>query len=303
MLRSALAACVALSLLLIATPAPAAPPTDTPVEYAEIGRSTIGYRDLNPGAEGPPLVLINGFGLTMTEWHPDFVAELASKRRVVTFDNRAIGYSTGPVGRLTVRKMAKDTIRLIGALGIRRADVAGLSMGGYIAQRVAIQAPRRVRRLLLISTDPGSPAAVQAAPWVVKRLNAFASPQSLLPILFPKDEQAAGNAWLTAIAQQPNLTAEDFRTPDRTVRKQAQATARAWYGRGKGVYHALPKIKAKTLVAFGSKDVVVPPANGPLIAERIKRSSTLRFPGGGHLFAFQAPKAKAKRLAAFLDRR
>lgn len=157
--RSLLALVAAVALSAVAT-APAAAqqaaPTTFPVQTVEVRGATLGYRDINPSASGTPLVVISGYGFTMTEWHPTFVMTLAKHRRVVLFDNRGIGRSSGPVRGLTIRSMARDTAALIRALRLRRPDVLGYSMGGYIAQQLAIQSPKLVNRLVLAATDPGS---------------------------------------------------------------------------------------------------------------------------------------------------
>ena len=155
---------------LMAGSAQAAPPTTAPLQHTTVNGTNLGYRVLNPDAGGRPLVMVCGYGITMAEWPPSFVEELARNRRVVIFDNRGMGNSSGPVGPLSVGRMAVDTIRLIGRLGFRRADILGWSMGGYIAQRVAIRRPDLIGRVILAATDPGSPRALQARPWVTKRL-------------------------------------------------------------------------------------------------------------------------------------
>jgi pimeloyl-ACP methyl ester carboxylesterase len=288
----------------VAAPASAQQPAPTtfPVQTVEVRGATLGYRDINPTASGTPLVLIAGYGLTMTEWDPTFVMTLAQNRRVITFDNRGIGRSSGPVRGLTVRSMARDTAGLIRALGLGRVDVLGWSMGGYIAQQLAISSPQLVNRLILAATDPGSPHAIQPTQRVVDILTSpSTTPTDLLPILFPADQQAAGQAWMAAISAQPNLTAADFSTPPATMAAQSRATGRRWYGRGHGTYRNLPRIKAPTLVAHGTEDVIVPPGNARLLARRIPNVTRRTYRDAGHAFLFQDPAAKAQAFAAFLS--
>jgi len=300
-----LLALLAAAALAGAVAAPAAAqqpaPTTFPVQTAEVRGATLGYRDINPTAPGTPLVLIAGYGLTMTEWDPTFVMTLAQNRRVITFDNRGIGRSGGPVRGLTVRSMARDTAGLIRALGLGRVDVLGWSMGGYIAQQLAISSPQLVNRLILAATDPGSPHAIQPTQRVIDILTSpSTTPTDLLPILFPADQQAAGQAWMAAISAQPNLTAADFAAPAETMAAQSRATGRRWYGRGHGTYRNLPRIKAPTLVAHGTEDVIVPPGNARLLARRIPNVTRRTYRDAGHAFLFQDPAAKAQAFAAFL---
>jgi pimeloyl-ACP methyl ester carboxylesterase len=300
---------VLVGLVAVALAAPAAAqtppaPTSFPLQTAQVNGATIGYRDINPTAGGTPLVLICGYGLTMAEWDPTFVQTLAEGRRVIVFDNRGIGTSSGPVKGLTIARMARDTAGLIRKLGLRRADVLGWSMGGYIAQTLALANPGLVHRLVLASTDPGSPHALEPTEPVVKVLtNPNLTPQSLMPILFPADQLAAGRAWYAAVGAQPNLTATDFATPNATMAAQEAANATRWYGRGDGTYARLPRLKAPTWIGYGAQDVVVPPGNARLLARRIPHATAHRFADAGHAFLFQDPAAKAGLMVAFLEDR
>ncbi len=301
-LRPALLALLA--AVVLAAPAGAAvqPPTTYPLKSVSVNGATLGYRIVNPQAEGRALVLIPGYGVTAAEWDPQLVQTLAQGRRVVVYDNRGLGNSTGPVARLTVATMARDAAGLIRALKLGRPDVLGWSMGGYIGQRLAIDRPQLVHRLILASSDPGSPRAIEPDQATIAVLtNASATPTSLLPVLFPADRLADGQAWMAAIGAQPGLTAADFATPAATMREQNAATGPRWYRRGRGTYAQLSRVKARTLIAFGAEDVVVPPGNARLLARRIQRATTLRFADAGHAFLFQRPVAKARAFAAFLD--
>jgi len=305
MLRTVLLSLIAAAVLAVPASASAAatPPTAVAVQTVSVNGATLAYRVLNPDAQGRPLVLICGYGFTMAEWDPAFVERLAEGRKVILFDNRGIGRSSGPVKGLTIKMMATDTARLIRALKLRRPDVLGWSMGGYIAQELALDSPRRVHRLILAATDPGSPRAVQPTASVLATLtNPDVAPNDLLSILFPSDQQAAGQAWLAAMRAQPNLTAADFSTPPETMNEQQLANAQRWLGRGKGTYTRLPKLRARALIAYGTRDVIAPPGNAKLLAKRIKHRTLMRVPDAGHAFLFQEPAARAAAFAHFLDR-
>jgi pimeloyl-ACP methyl ester carboxylesterase len=290
-----------LALLALAGPA-AGGPAPAPLRTAKIDGARIGYRVLNPAARGTPLVLITGYGATMAEWDPAFVARLATHRRVVMFDNRGMGNSTGPVDRLTVALMARDAAGLINLLKLRHPDVLGWSMGGFIAQQLALDEPGLVHRLILASTDPGSPHTVPGKPSVIRVLTSPQStPTTLLPILFPARAQAAGVAWLHAIAAQPGLTGADFTAPAATLAAQKIATTADWLRAGDGTYAHLPRLTAPTLVAVGADDVIVPPRNAGLLLRRLPDVVGLLVPGAGHAFLFQQPAAVASSFSGFLD--
>ncbi|MGA2013887.1 MAG: alpha/beta hydrolase [Solirubrobacteraceae bacterium] len=297
---AAVALLALLALLVLARPA-AGGPAPAPLRTARIDGATIGYRVLNPAARGTPLVLITGYGATMAEWDPAFVARLAAHRRVIMFDNRGMGNSTGPVGRLTVAVMARDAAELITALKLRHPDVLGWSMGGFIAQQLALDEPGLVHRLILASTDPGSPHTVPGRPSVIRVLTSpHSTPTTLLPILFPARAHAAGVTWLHAIAAQPGLTGADFSAPAATLAAQTIATTTDWLRAGDGTYARLPRLTAATLVASGADDVIVPPGNAQLLLRRLPHAIGMRVPGAGHAFLFQQPAAVAADFAGFL---
>jgi pimeloyl-ACP methyl ester carboxylesterase len=248
-------------------------------------------------------MLIIGYGSTMAEWDPVFIRVLGEHRRVILFDNRGMGNSTGSVRGLTVRRMADDAVGLIRALKLRRTDVLGWSMGGFIAQQLALESPRLVRRLILASTDAGSSHAVPGKPAVINLLtDPRNAPTELLPILFPARQQTAGDTWLGAIASQPGITGTDFAAPAATLSAQKVATTTHWLRQGEGTYARLPRLRVPTLVGYGAQDVIVPPSNARLLLRRIPHAVGLRVSNAGHAFLFQEPTQTAAAFARFLDR-
>ena len=102
----------------------------SPLRHVRVGDISVGYRTIGCGR---PLVLITGYAVTLYIWDPGLLTLLAEQRRVIVFDNRGVLTTSQGRGRLTIERMADDTAGLIRALGYRRADVLGWSMGGYIA--------------------------------------------------------------------------------------------------------------------------------------------------------------------------
>jgi pimeloyl-ACP methyl ester carboxylesterase len=268
--------------------------------FARVPGARIGYRE---AGRGRPLVLIAGFTLTAAEWDPALVARLAAHRRVIVFDNRGVATSTGSLNGLTITRMATDTVRLIRRLGLERPDVLGWSMGGYIAQELALRHPRRVRRLILAGTDPGGVQAVQPAADVLAVLNdPSTTPAQLLPILFPAERRNAGLAWFRRIATQSGLLPTSLTVTPAATAAQALACGRRWAARGKGTWSRLPRLHLPVLVADGADDVVVPPANARKLARRIAGARLRIYRGAGHAFLIQDRARFAKLVAAFLNR-
>jgi len=128
-----------------------------PVRVAHTRLGAVGYRVVG---SGPPLILIMGYGWTMEDWDPRLVHALAQHNRVVMFDNSGVGRTQQLPPPLTIDAMADQTSALIDTLGLGRPDVLGWSMGGMIAQALAVLHPAQVGRLVLCATFPGTGAAV-----------------------------------------------------------------------------------------------------------------------------------------------
>jgi pimeloyl-ACP methyl ester carboxylesterase len=126
----------------------------TPIDGAKIAYRRIG--------NGRPLVALNGFAATSADWDPSFIDVLASSNEVILVDNRGIGSSTDNGRPFGIDQLADDAARVIEILGIERTSLLGWSMGGFIAQTLALQHPGRINKLILLSTDPGGADADRA---------------------------------------------------------------------------------------------------------------------------------------------
>ena len=142
--------------------------------------------------KGRPLLVLNGFGATSADWDPSFIDRLASSHELILLNNRGIGGSTDDGQSFDIAKLAADAARVIETLGIERASVMGWSMGGFIAQALAVKYPDRVDKLVLLSTDPGGIEADLASSDVWSELvDTSGTPNEqarrLLFLLFPTD--------------------------------------------------------------------------------------------------------------------
>ena len=244
----------------------------------------------------------------MAEWDPRFLDELATSRKVIVFDNRGAGTSTGDVSELTIRLMARDTAQLIDQVAGGPADVLGWSMGGYIAQELAIRNPGRVRRLVLASTDCGGPSTTWPTP---RALRILTDPQATtaqrMSILFPKNRQGAAAAWTAAVgaafAANGYQPQNSFSITPEVAKAQNKAAGLQWLGSKGGTCSRLHRIGSPTLVAGGRDDVVVPIVNLKALAGGIPDSTALRYRNAGHAFLFQPGLRFAQTVGAFLDRR
>jgi pimeloyl-ACP methyl ester carboxylesterase len=239
---------------------------------------------------GPPLLLIQGLGYGAWGWDP-VVPGLAERFRVLSFDNRGIGGSEVPPGPYAAAEMAEDAVEVLDEAGVERAHVVGASLGGMIAQELAVAHPGRLAGLVLCCTTPGGPGAVPM-PEVTVRL--FGEAASLEPQValrrFVENALAPGQ---DAVADE--LFRRRLENPPDPVGWQAQAAAGTTFA---GV--DLARIQAPTLVVHGTADNVVDPANAALLAARIPNARLERLDGAGHMLFWERPDAFVRLVSEFL---
>jgi pimeloyl-ACP methyl ester carboxylesterase len=227
-----------------------------------------------------PVVLIQGLGLSSRFWF-DLPARLAADPkcpyRVITLDNRGTGRSDKPRGPYRMRDMADDVASVLDAVGARHAIVVGISMGGMIAQSVALRHPQRVDGLVLLATTPGLPhgklprlsalAALLTVPFARSR-----GSRALARLLLPDDaiDRAAEilREWPAAFREHPISAAAFF----------AQLAAAATHSTG----FLLKRVEVPTVIVTGEHDVLIPPVNSEILARRLRRSVLEVVPGAAH---------------------
>ena len=241
---------------------------------------------------GPPVVLIHGLGYARWGWEP--VADsLAEHFEVVLLDNRGIGESEAPPGPYTCAEMAGDVLGVLDEAGIERARVVGTSLGGMIAQELALAAPDRVDRLVLVCTTPGGP---NAAPMPSVTVELIAAAPGMEPL-------AALRRFVeNALAPDPpqelveRILAHRLATAQPAAAWAAQAAA----GVSFDAWERVPLIAAPALVLHGTVDVVVDPANAALLGERVPGARVELFDGCGHLLFWEEPARFVEVVGEFL---
>jgi pimeloyl-ACP methyl ester carboxylesterase len=262
------------------------------VKSVPVGDISIAYKVLG---QGDPIVLIMGYGSTMDMWDPLFLDNLSAKFRVIIFDNRGMGKTTAAPGNFSIAQFANDTAGLMAALGIEKAHIMGWSMGSFVAQELAIRNPEKVDRIILYASDCGGKETVMPSQQVLKDLANTSGSQEergtrLFNLLFPKD-------WLS---KQPAFY-KWFPLPKETslpenIERQAQAIA-TW----SGSFDRLSSIRSPTLLVTGTEDVIAPPENSFILAQRINVSWLVQFEGAGHGLMYQYPDKLAKIVEDFID--
>jgi pimeloyl-ACP methyl ester carboxylesterase len=259
------------------------------VESAKIAYRRIGH--------GRLLLVLNGFAATSADWDPSFIDGLASSNELILLDNRGIGGSADDGKPFDIARLANDAAHVIGTLGFERISILGWSMGGFIAQTLALQHPNRVNKLILLSTDPGGSEADLASSAVWSQLvDTSGAPHDqakrLLSLLFPGDVAESFYRKFGDIV----AAARARLSPD-LIKRQAAAMD-GWHRSGAG--NRLRGINAPVLIATGSEDVVIPPSNALKLVNAIPNAWLAQFPHGGHAFMAQYPHQLADLINCFL---
>jgi pimeloyl-ACP methyl ester carboxylesterase len=261
----------------------------SPVRVAHTRLGSVGYRIVG---SGPPLVMIMGYPATMEDWDPGLVDALARHHRVVIFDNAGIGATRQLPGPLTIDAMARQTSALIDTLHLSRPDVLGWSMGGMIAQALAVLDPPQVGRLVLCATFPGTGATVPSA--TTAALTRLA-PQQEESVMFPPNQAKAYSAYTAAISGYPPAAA-----PSATVLATLRRAVDQWWGGKDPAGRKTAAISAPTLVADGTADWVDPVANAHALARLIPGARLILYPDAAHGFLFQDATQFAAAVESFL---
>jgi len=246
--------------------------------------------------QGSPLLMIPGLGSSRSVYAP-IVPLLAERHRVIVFDPRGIGASEITDGPYTMSQLAADAVAVLDAAGEETAAVFGASMGGMVAQHVALDHPERVASLILACTGPGTPHAVPADRDATR---------ALLGKGAKTPEEAYRIACTVLYSPAFQATHPDFIEQQVRERARHPVRARAFSAQYEAVRHhdtweRLPSLRMPVLVLHGSEDVVMPPGNGERLAERIPGARLVLLDGLGHLFFHEDPPRAAQAILDFLD--
>lgn len=268
------------------------------------------YRRFGANAGTPVLFLIHFRG-TMDNWDPAVVDGVAKTRPVILFDNAGTGKSSGQPAN-TVRGMADHVAAFINALGLPRVDIIGFSLGGYIAEIVALNHPEVVGKLILAGTAPSAgPQILPLTDEVARNATSPITADTFQELFFPKSKAgqlAARNFW--ARTHERKGTDSDPRAEyveGDTMMAQVNAIVR-WgtenpegFDPKEGSFDRLEEIKAPTLIVQGHTDVMVPTIGSYIMQQRIPNAQLIIYPDSGHGSLFQYADNFVKQVAIFLD--
>jgi len=247
--------------------------------------------------DGFPLVMIMGLSANIDWWDPRLIQETSKKYKTVIFDNRGAGRTDKPKVVYTIQMFAHDTAGLMDALKIKRAHILGISMGGMIAQELALNYPQKVEKLVLCSTNCGTTKSVQPSPQVLallmrprEGLTDEEIVNNTIPVLFTEDFVKSNADYMKEVTQRL------LKAPIPADAYQRQIGAIMKFD----TYQRLPKIKTPTLVMHGKKDILSPSENAKMIADRIPGAKLALFDNTGHALFSQEPEKVNKTLLDFL---
>jgi len=272
-----------------------------PTQILETSKEKYAYRRFGP-RNGTPLLFLQHFTGTLDNWDPFVTDPLAATHDVILFDNAGVGRSSGTVPS-SMAGMAAHALAFLDGLGIKTCDVLGFSLGGMVAQQMALDRPTSIRKLILAGTAPrgGEDIMHLDKPSIGPHLQNpnLKGYEVLQKIFFAPTEtsQAAGKAFIGRL-----MLRQQDRDPQPSpdVAPAQIAAFRDWEQMKKQSFADLKEIRQPALIVNGVRDEMVPIRNSYLLAENLPNAVLLTYPDAGHGGIFQWHESFTKQAAAFL---
>jgi len=262
------------------------------LQTVKIDGITIGYKTIG---KGYPLVLIMGYSGTMDMWDLRALTKFAKRYQVIIFDNRGMGNSTATKKEFNISLFADDTAGLLNALKIKKANVLGFSMGTNIALEFTLRYPEMVNKLILYAGDCGGKESLQPDEQIMKQLiDTSDTPKDrdkrMIKLIFP-------GKWLK---DNPDLRKCIPKVTERSrpeiIDRQTKAMI-TW----EGCYNRLKDLTLPVLLITGTEDILTPPENSLILANRIPLAWLVQIKGAGHGLMYQYPEEFVKTVLLFLQ--
>ena len=270
-------------------------------QFLRAGNETYAFRRFGGGAQRP-LLLLQHFTGTLDNWDPAVTDPLATEREVILFDSAGVGRSTGKVPT-TVAGMASHALDFLDGLGLDSCDVLGFSLGGMVAQQMALDRPSVFRRMILVGTAPrgGEDIMHLEKPSLARHLGdpTLKGYAVLQKIFFASTStsQTAGGAFIQRLAQR-NEDLDAASGPD--VFTAQMAAFRHWEQSTVTRFSELNDIHQPALVINGIHDEMIPVSNSYRLSENLPNAVLLVYPDAGHGSLFQFHDSFTRQAAAFL---
>ena len=271
---------------------------NAPTKGVDVGGTTFVYRQLGPDT-GVPVIFLNHLAAELDRWDPRVVDGIATRRRVIVFDNKGIGASEGKTPT-SVEAMARDAVAFIQALGYTQVDLLGFSLGGFISQVIAEERPQLVRKIILAGTGPAGGTGIDKVTSVtirdmVKGALTFRHPEYYLFFTETLNGRNAARDFLARVK-------ERTQNRDHSVSIAALiAQLKAIHAWGRQRPADLSRIRHPVLVANGDHDKMVPSNNSVDMARRLPNAELVLYDDAGHGGIFQYHEAFVKKALEFLE--
>jgi pimeloyl-ACP methyl ester carboxylesterase len=261
----------------------------------QVGSHTVYYDEYGAGQ---PLLLITGLGGTRLGWSKQ-IEPFSKKYRVVNMDNRDAGDSALGTGPYTILDMARDAAGVIKNLNLGPTHLVSISMGGFIAQELAITYPELVKKLVLVATSAGSPTHVSAAPEIMGLL--MRNDAEDVPTRVTRTFTAiTGKGYMESHPDDLQRAIQNALAKPMSLESYQRQLGAVMGHMGVGTASRLNQIKAPTLVIHGDYDPLVPYPNGRFLAAHIPGAKLSTYPGVGHLPPTEAAERFNREVMEFL---
>ena len=271
---------------------------DAPTKSVDVGGTKFAYRELGPGT-GLPVIFLNHLAAELDRWDPRVVDGIAAERRVIVFNNRGVGASEGSAPD-SVAAMARHAIAFIRALGFEQVDLFGFSLGGFISQVIAHEAPQLVRRVILAGTGPAGGVGIDRVTRVtirdmIKAALTLKHPEYYLFFTSTSNGRRAAAEFLERLSERTE-------NRDRPVSIGAfRAQLKAIHEWGLQAPDDLSRIHHPVLVVNGDNDKMVPSSNSVDMARRLPNAELVLYDDAGHGGIFQYHDEFVEAASTFLS--
>ncbi|MBO9129001.1 alpha/beta hydrolase [Bacillus sp. 165] len=267
--------------------------------FIEVNGTRFAYRKF--GAEtGTPVVFLVHFRGTMENWDPNMVAPIAKERPVILFDNKGVGETNGQTPE-TISEMAQDAATFIKALDLNKVDILGFSIGGMIAQELALQEGDLIRRIIIAGSTPKG--GVNPEPVIVERMKQHGGNVGNaiddFMFFFYKSTRTSKSAGMDSL--QRIISQKKFESSEQVKVAQLNAIAKWAQPKSDQGYDWLKNIPHPALVTNGIEDVMAPTKNSFILSEKLPNAQLIIYPDSGHGHLFQFPELFAENVNSFLD--